>query len=206
MKLTIAILAALLLGTSAFAQGRSSASYGPFTDSEAQLLSAVWPEIREAAHYGDINWPAHGLTQAPGNRDVQRLMSANWRELRTASRFEQVDWDRFVGGSSQQSRRNAREGRYDPFERQYPGESGGVGAGPFTNAETAVMSQVWAQIREAGSFQDINWRALGVERAPGDRQARSIMANHWGELREAERFEDINWRLTTASSPNRVYR
>ena len=206
MKPTIAILAALLLSTSAFAQGRGGAYYGPFTESEAQLLGAVWPEIREAAHYGDINWPAHGLARAPGNREVQRLMSANWRELRTASRFEQVDWDRLVGGPSQQSRRYEREDGYDRFERQYPSESGGDGASPFTSAETAIMSQIWSQIREAGSFQDINWRALGVERAPGDRQARSIMANHWGELREAERFEDINWRVTTASTPNRVYR
>ena len=206
MKLTIAFLAALLVATSAFAQGRGDAYYGPFTESEAQLLSAVWPEIREAAHYGDINWPAHGLARAPGNRDVQRLMVVNWRELRTASRFEQVDWERLVGAPSQQSRRYEHEGSYDRFERQYPSESGGYGAGPFTSAESAVMSQVWPQIREAGSFQDINWRALGVERAPGDRQARSIMANHWGELREAERFEDIDWRVTTASSPNRVYR
>ena len=203
MKLTIAILAALLFSTSASAQGRGRAYYGPFTESEAQLLSAVWPEIREAAHYGDINWPAHGLARAPGNREVQRLMSANWRELRTASRFEQVDWDRLVGAPSQQAR---REGSYDRFERQYPSEPRGDGASPFTSAETAVMSQVWSQIREAGSFQDINWRALGVERAPGDRQARSMMADHWGELREAERFEDINWRVTTASTPNRAYR
>ena len=133
-------------------------------------------------------------------------MAVNWRELRTAPRFEQIDWDRLVGSPSRQSRRYEREGSYDRFERQYPGESGGYDAGPFTSAEAAVMSQVWPQIREAGSFHDINWRALGVERAPGDRQARSIMASHWGELREAERFEDINWRTTTASSPNRVYR
>ena len=55
------------------------------------------------------------------------------------------------------------------------------------------MRDVWPQIREAASYEDINWRALGLERAPGDRTAREIMASNWGQFREAERFEDINW-------------
>ncbi len=106
MKFTIAILAALLIATGAFAQDRGGgAYYGPFTDAEAQLLSAVWPEIREAENYGDINWPAHGLARAPGSREVQRVMSANWPELRTASRFEQIDWDELVEGPAPQTRR-----------------------------------------------------------------------------------------------------
>ena len=80
------------------------------------------------------------------------------------------------------------------------------GVGPFTSAETAVMRDVWPQIREAASYEDINWRALGLERAPGDREARRIMASNWGELREAERFEDIDWALNTASSQTPVLR
>ena len=60
----------------------------------ARLLSAVWPEIRAAEDYEDINWPAHGLARAPGSRDVQRVMSGNWDELRLAQRFEQIDSNR----------------------------------------------------------------------------------------------------------------
>lgn len=196
MKFTIAILATILTATGAFAQDRGGgAYYGPFTDAEAQLLSAVWPGIREAENYGDINWPAHGLARAPGSREVQRVMSANWPELRTASRFEQIDWDELVEGPAPQTR---------PYDSG--GGQSGRGVGPFTSAETAVMRDVWLQIREAGSYEDINWRALGLERAPGDRTAREIMASNWGQFREAARFDDINWAASTASSPTRVLR
>ena len=119
MKFTIAILAALLIATGAFAQDRGGgAYYGPFTDAEAQLLSAVWPEIREAENYGDINWPAHGLARAPGSREVQRVMSANWPELRTASRFEQIDWDELVEDRAPQTQRyDSGSGRQRPRRR-----------------------------------------------------------------------------------------
>ena len=151
--------------------------YGPFTDPEAQLLSAVWPEIREAENFGDINWPAHGLARAPGSREVQRVMSANWPELRTAWRFEQIDWDKFVEGPAPQTRRYESGG----------GQSG-RGVGPFTSAETAVMSDVWPQIREAGSYEDINWRALGLERAPGDRTG---TRNHGEQLGSVSRSRAV---------------
>ena len=196
MKFMIAILGALLIATGAFAQDRGGgAYYGPFTDAEAQLLSAVWPEIREAENYGDINWPAHGLARAPGSREVQRVMAANWPELRTASRFEQIDWDELAKGPAPQTRRSDNGG----------GQSG-RGLGPFTGAETAVMSQLWPQIRQAANYEDINWRGHGLESPPGDRTAREIMASNWGQLREAERFEDINWATSTASAPTRVLR
>ena len=189
MKFTIAILATLLLSTAALGQNRgASAYYGPFTDPEAQLLSAVWPEIRVAANYEDINWPAHGLARAPGNRNAQRLMAENWRELRNASRFEQIDWDELADGSPQQTR-----------------EQGRGPIGPFGSEDAAVMSRVWSQIRVAGSYDDINWSAHGVSREPGDRTAHDIMAKYWGELREADRFEDINWQATTGWSPTRRY-
>jgi hypothetical protein len=169
----------------ASAQGR--AYYGPFTDAEAQLLSAVWPEIREAADYEDINWPAHGLNRAPGSRDVQRLMSENWDELRRAPRFEQVDWDRYTGAS--------RTGRYDRssdrFEQQFPGPF--TGYGPFTRDEAQVLAELWPQIREAAQFDDINWRAHGLARAPGDIDAQRLMAANWNELRREDRFQDIEW-------------
>jgi hypothetical protein len=176
MKVTIAILATLLVTTGALAQ-KAGAYYGPFTDAEAQLLSAVWPEIREAEDYESINWPAHGLARAPGNRDVQRLMAARWDEIRHAARFEQIDWDELT-----QDRPQTQQGAYD--------------AGPFTREEAAVMSQFWPQIREAAEFDDVNWRSIGLSGAPGSREARRIMADNWGDLRESARFEDIDWRST----------
>ena len=197
MKFTIGILAALLITTAALAQNRgASAYYGPFTDAEAQLLSAVWPEIRVAANYEDINWPAHGLSRPPGNRNAQRLMAENWRELRNASRFEQINWDALAAGPPQQTRGSGQ---------QNPGQQGGGAIGPFDSQDAAVMSRIWSQIRVAARYEDINWRAHGVSRAPGDRTAQEIMSRYWGELREADRLEDINWEATTGWSPNRRY-
>ena len=197
MKFAIGILAALLITTAALGQNRGvSAYYGPFTDAEAQLLSAVWPEIRVAANYQDINWPAHGLSRPPGNRNAQRLMAENWREIRNASRFEQINWDALAAGPAQQTRR---------YEHQYPGQQGRGPIGPFDSEDAAVMSRIWSQIRVAARYEDINWRAHGVAHAPGDRTAQEIMSRYWGELREADRLEDINWEATTGWSPNRRY-
>ncbi len=185
MRTTIALLATLLVATGASAQ----AYYGPFTDAEAQLLSAVWPEIREAARYEDINWPAHGLNRAPGNREVQRLMAANWDELRRAQRFEQVEWDRYNTQSAQRTSRYERSS--DRFEQQFPGPF--TGNGPFTRDESQILAELWPQIREAARYDDINWRAFGLVRPPGDADARRLIAGNWDEVRREERFQDIDW-------------
>jgi hypothetical protein len=58
------------------------------------------------------------------------------------------------------------------------------------------MSAVWPEIREAESFEQIDWRAAGLGVAPGDARARRLMAAHWGTLREAARFSDIDWEAT----------
>ena len=187
MRITLAILAALFVATGASAQVR--AYYGPFTDAEAQLLSAVWPEIREAADYEDINWPVHGLNRAPGSRDVQRLMSENWDELRRAQRFEEINWDRYAGVS--RTPRYEREQSTERFERQFPGPF--TGYGPFTRDESQIFAELWPQIREAARFDDINWRAYGLVRAPGDSYAHDVMAANWNEVRREQRFQDIDW-------------
>ena len=184
MRLTIAIVAALL-ATGAFAQ--NGAYYGPFTDAEAQLLSAVWSEIRVAEDYEDIDWPAHGLARAPGSSEVRRVMAANWDELRRAQRFEQIDWDRVVRGDQRTSRSN----QVDRFEEQFPGPFTDVG--PFTRDEAALMSRLWPEIREAARFDHIDWNAYGLARAPGGADAREILAAHWDEVRREPRFEDIEW-------------
>ena len=184
MRRTIAFLAALFVATGLSAQ----AYYGPFTDAEAQLLSAVWPEIREAANYQDINWPAYGLNRAPGSRDVQRLMSQNWPELRRAQRFEQVDWDQYTQNAQRTSR---YERSSDRFEQRFPGPF--TGYGPFTRDESQILAELWPQIREAARFDDINWRAFGLIRPPGDADARRVIAANWDQVRREDRFQDIDW-------------
>jgi hypothetical protein len=187
MKITLAILAALFVATGAWSQVR--AYYGPFTDAEAQALSAVWPEIREAANYEDINWPRIGLNRPPGSRDVQRMMSENWDELRRAPRFEAIDWNRYVGAS--RTSRYERERSSDRFEQRFPGPF--TGYGPFTRDESQILAELWPQIREAARFDDINWGAFGLARPPGDAYARDVMATNWDAVRREDRFQDIDW-------------
>ena len=54
MRWTIAMCAMLLATFGAY--GQLHGSSGPFTNEEAQLMSAVWPKIREAATFEDIDW------------------------------------------------------------------------------------------------------------------------------------------------------
>lgn len=201
MKTLSAVLAALLVST-AFAQSRFG-STGPFTGYEADVLSDVWPEIREADEFEDINWRAHGLDRAPGSREAQRLLSTNWDEVRRADRFSSIDWDEIADGRFDNGRRD-RRANDERFGRQYPADDG-YEVGPFTRQEASLISRLWPQIREAASYEDIDWRAHGV-REPGDREAQRIMSSNWGDLREADRFEDINWDATLARSRTRVLR
>jgi hypothetical protein len=203
MKILIAIVATMMTGA-VLGQGRIG-STGPFTGYEADVLNDVWPEIRQAEDFEDINWRAHGLERAPGTREAQRFLATNWDEARQSERFASIDWDALAGGGFNSGRRDQRAN--DRFGRQYPADDVDVDdeVGPFTRQEAAVLSRLWPQIREAASYEDIDWRAYGV-RAPGDRDAQRIMSRNWGEYREAGRFEDINWEGTYARSRSRVYR
>lgn len=202
MRVTIAALASLLLATGVAAQSRG-AFYGPFTGYEAETLSEVWPQIREAASWQDIDWRALGMRRAPGSPEAQSVMARNWDDLRREERFTDIDWDDYFAD------RGERAGRYnstDRFERQFPGSSAGpYYAGPFTREEAAIMSRVWPEIRAADSFEDIDWRAYSLSGPPGSRDARRIMSRNWSELREAARFEDIDWEAAgfRVSSGNR---
>src|SRR5688500_776748 len=187
MRLVIAILVALATGT-ALAQSRGFT--GPFTGYEAEALSDVWPEIREAANFQDIDWRAHGLDRAPGTPEAQRLLSANWDELRREQRFEDIDWDEYYDTrysndrstrSSERSARSTRAERYGRAGGSFPESERGYNDSPFTREEAAAMSRAWGQIREAARFEDIDWRALGFSAAPGDRDARRIMSRNWGQ-------------------------
>jgi hypothetical protein len=170
--------------------------YGPFTRDESQILAELWPQIREATRFDDINWRGHGLVRPPGDADARRIMAASWDEVRRAERFQDIDWDRIVDDGSLRTSR----------ERQYAGGFGSnPSANPFTREEAATMSRVWGQIREAAEFDDIDWRSVGFSGPPGSRQARSIMAANWGQLREASRFEEIDW-AALRGQPRRVLR
>ena len=197
MRLAIAILVALFATTAVQAQSRGFT--GPFTGYEAEALSEVWPEIRAAANFRDINWRAHGLDRAPGTPEAQRLLSANWDELRREQRFEDIDWDEYYDTrySNNRSARSSRAERYGRLENGFPESERGYNDSPFTREEAAALSRAWGQIREAGRFEDVDWRAMGFSGPPGDRDARRIMSRNWGQLREAGRFEDIDWQATT---------
>ena len=182
MKPAIAILGALI---AAAAQAESRDGFtGPLTGYEAELLSDVWYEIREAENFEDINWPAHGLNRAPASPEAQQFLAAHWDELRREERFGDIDWDEYGDKRSRRAERHARvESDYDDS--------------PFPHEDAAAMSLAWGRIREAARFDDIDWRAMGLSRRPGNRDARRLTSRHWGELRKAEHFEDIDWQKTT---------
>jgi hypothetical protein len=66
-------------------------------------------------------------------------------------------------------------------------------AGPLTGYEAEAIGDVWREIREAEDFEDINWRAHGLNRAPASAEAQRFLAANWDELRREERFSDIDW-------------
>ena len=189
MRLAIVILLAVMTGMLAQAQSRDG-STGPFTGYEAETLSEVWPKIREAAHFEDINWQSLGLQRAPGSPDAQRLLAANWNELRREPHFQDIDWSDYAAHSS----RAQRYGRADPGLSD---NGSGYNDSPFSRDEFAEMSRVWGEIRKAARYEDINWRAIGFSSPPGDHEARRLMSRDWGRLRTAERFDDIDWQAET---------
>lgn len=171
----LAICTILMLSAVGMAQADSSSS--PFSRQDEQLMSSVWPKIREARDFDDIDWKAVGLARAPGNSSARHLMADNWSRLRTEPRFDEIDWSSIRDSGNRTSAQ-----RYDED------------TGPFTRDEARQLSAVWPKIREASSFADIDWRAVGLSRAPGDRQAQAFVTAHWDSLRRAERFDDIDWR------------
>ena len=174
LRLKLATLGFFMLAAVGVAQAGSSSS--PFSRQDEQLISSVWPKIREARDFDDIDWKAVGLARPPGNSSAQRLMADNWSRLRTEPRFDDIDW-----GTIRDSGNRTSAQHYDEE------------TGPFSREEAHQLSAVWSTIRKAGSFADIDWKAVGLSRAPGDHEAQTFMTAHWDSLRRAERFEDIDW-------------
>ena len=181
MRLAIAILVTLMAAQAA----RAQSGVGPLTGYEAELMSDVWYEIRQVERFEDIDWHAHDLNRAPASPEAQKFFAMHWAELRREERFSEIEWDKY---------RDERSGRKSRAERHALEESN---HSPFSLEEAAAMSRAWGPIREAGRFEDIDWRGLGFRDTPGDRGARRIMSQHWRKLREAPRFEDIDWQATT---------
>jgi hypothetical protein len=73
---------------------------GPFTKAEARELSEVWPKIRQADDFDDIDWKAVGLKSAPGDHDARAFMAGHWDSLKRAARFEDIDWRAAYGDRS----------------------------------------------------------------------------------------------------------
>ena len=65
--------------------------------------------------------------------------------------------------------------------------------GPLTGYEAELMSDVWSEIRRAENFEDIDWHAHDLNRAPGSPEAQQFFARHWDQLRRQERFSEIEW-------------
>ena len=183
MKLSLPTFAILMLSAVGIAQADSFS--GPFSRQEARLLSSAWPRIREAREYADINWRSVGLSAAPGDLEARRFVAEHWSRLRTAAAFDDIDW-RAIGyeGGDRSSPRSHGETR-NAYNDQ---------TGPFTRQEARTLRRVWPQIRDAANFDDINWRSVGLPRAPGDRAARDFVAGDWDSLRRAAQFDDIDWR------------
>lgn len=197
MRVTILFFAAYF-ALGAAAQQRDEFAK-PFTGYDAEVLSDVWPEIRQAASFEDIDWRAAGLDRAPGSPEAQRFLAEHWDEAREAERFAYIDWDELA---EDDRRRRPRGERYARAERD-DGVARTVSSderyreSPFTREEAAELSRAWGEIREAARFEDIDWRSAGLSGAPGDREARRLMSQHWAQLREATRFEEIDWQATT---------
>ncbi len=174
MRATVTTLAVLGLAACAVAQEDVSFadSSGPFSREAAARMSEVWPEVRQADEYADINWRAIGLDEAPGDARAQRVLAANWDSLRQASDFRDIDWESSTGYDASEDRFRTEDA--GPFGRRNEASFDDSSyAGPFTRREAEVLADVWPQIRQAGSYQDIDWEAVGVDYAPGDARARS---------------------------------
>jgi len=200
MKLTILFLAASF-ASGALAQDRDEFE-SPFKGYDAEVMSDIWPDIREAASFEDIDWRAAGVERAPGSREAQQFLARNWEEARKAERFAYIDWEELAEDDRRRQPRGerfARAERSDRVERSISSDER-YRESPFTREEAAELSRAWGKIRTAARFEDIDWRAAGLSGAPGDREARRLMSRHWAQLREAERFEEIDWQATTGFS------
>lgn len=73
-------------------------SYGdsPFQQSDYQALSSIFPQVRSAANWSDINWDALG--GKPQLSDgVENFIASNWGAIRPAANFGDINWNASAG-------------------------------------------------------------------------------------------------------------
>ena len=162
MRLAIAVLVTLIGAAGTLAPSRNGLT-GPLSGYEAELMSDVWSEIRRAERFEDIDWHSHDLNRAPASPEAQQFFAMHWQELRREERFSDIEWDKY---------RDDRSGRKTRAERHAQLETGApANSSPFSREEFLAMSRAWGPMREAGRFEDIDWRAIGLRGAPGDRDS-----------------------------------
>jgi hypothetical protein len=184
MRMITAIVVMILMAAGVSAQ-QDRTSQGPLTWQEAELMNSVWPQIRTAAAFEEIDWESVGLDGPPGDAEARRLMAAHWGTLREANQFREINWQATTGYSASSVR---------PFAQQDPEPRTGL----FTRREAGLMSAVWPEIRRYRRFEAIDWESVGLSGAPGDAEARGLMMAHWEALRQAAEFSDIDWQATAS--------
>lgn len=78
----------------------ASIGYGnsPFLQSDYQKLAALFPQVRSAANWSDINWAAHG-GKPQLTAGVEDFIAANWNAIRPAANFQDINWNASSGYS-----------------------------------------------------------------------------------------------------------
>src|SRR5262245_10743449 len=128
MRLAIAILGVRVAATTVHAQSRDGYR-GPPPGYEAELMSDVASELREAENFEDINWPAHGLNRAPASPEAQQFLATHWDELRREERFADIEWDEY------RDKRGSRAERHGRLETGFPENGSDYDVSPFTREE-----------------------------------------------------------------------
>ncbi len=77
----------------AIAAGQAVAATQVMTDRDLQILRDVWPQVRSAANWTDINWSAIGMPQGPQlSPAADAAIKHVWPQVHVAARFDDVNW------------------------------------------------------------------------------------------------------------------
>jgi hypothetical protein len=76
----------------------SQAAYGnsPFLQSDYLTLASLFPKVRSAANWNDINWSAIG-GKPQMSEGVENFIASNWGAIRPAANFSDINWNAGTG-------------------------------------------------------------------------------------------------------------
>lgn len=75
------------------AQPQTTAGNSPIQSQDFQAIAGLWPTIRSAARFEDINWAAHGFPNGPPvSPETQAMLSQQWGVIRNAANLSDVNW------------------------------------------------------------------------------------------------------------------